>query len=60
MRQCVASGPVVPMNEEWFKSILQMIPLRLRQGPTVKDVIDDTFEEVQGDYHASMEKSMGE
>ena len=48
------------MNEEWFQSILQMIPIRLRQGPTVKDVIDDTFEEVQGDYHASMEKSMGE
>ena len=60
MKQCVESGPVVPMNQEWFESILAMIPVHLRQGPTVKDVIGDIYEEINKDYTASMTKSMGE
>ncbi|XP_070559445.1 dynein axonemal heavy chain 12-like isoform X2 [Ptychodera flava] len=58
MRQCVESGPVVPMEQHWAESILTMIPAKLKQSASMKEYIQELFDEVKGDYKTSMKRSM--
>ncbi|XP_071816044.1 dynein axonemal heavy chain 12-like isoform X3 [Apostichopus japonicus] len=58
MRQCVESSPIQSYEQQWFKSILNLIPEHLQSTPAMAETIQELFEEVQRDYHQSIKKSM--
>ena len=59
MKKCVQEGPVTPMAQEWWDTILTMIPERLVQSPWLQSHISELHAEVHKEYEASMKKSMG-
>lgn len=52
-------GPVTPMAQEWWDTILTMIPSRLVQSPGLQSYIAELHEEIEKEYEASIKKSMG-
>lgn len=59
MKKCVESGPVVPLQQHWLKSILSKVPENLQQSKPQKELIDEIFTEVKKDFESSAKKSMG-
>lgn len=53
------SSPIQSYEQQWFKSILNLIPEHLQSTPAMAETIQELFEEVQRDYHQSIKKSMG-
>lgn len=60
MKKCVESGPVVPIQEIWLRSMLNKVPSFLQRTSHQKQHIGSLFDEVKTDFTASMKKSMGE
>jgi hypothetical protein len=48
------------MAQEWWDTILTMIPSRLVQSPWLQSYIKELHDEIKKEYEASIKKSMGE
>lgn len=60
MKKCVQDGPVTPMADDWWDSILTMIPPKLVLSPALQPHIRELYDEVKGEYEVSIRKAMGE
>ena len=60
MKKCVQDGPVTPMADDWWDSILTMIPPKLVLSPALQPYIRELYGEVKGEYEISIRKAMGE
>ena len=59
LKKCVEQAPVVPIQQEWFDNILELIPTHLKT-PKNREVIEDTLREVGENFSKSMQKSLSE
>ena len=60
MKKCVQDGPVTPMADDWWDTILTMIPAKLVLSAALQPHIKELYDEVKGEYEASIRKAMGE
>lgn len=60
MKKCVQDGPVTPMADDWWDTILTMIPAKLVSSAALQPHIKELYNEVKGEYEASIRKAMGE
>lgn len=60
MKKCVQEGPVTPMADDWWDTILTMIPSRLVSSPQLQPYIKELHDEVKVQYEASIRKAMGQ
>ena len=60
MKKCVQEGPVTPMADDWWDTILTMIPAKLVLSPQLQSHIKQLYNEVKVEYEASIRKAMGE
>ncbi|NXQ63130.1 DYH12 protein, partial [Anthoscopus minutus] len=56
LKKCVQSNPVVPIQEQWLRSILTMVPQALMEGRDRKLLTKDLLKEVVRDYEKSMQR----
>ena len=59
MKKCVQEGPVTPMADDWWDTILTMIPAKLVLSPQLQPHIKELYDEVKVEYEASIRKAMG-
>ena len=60
MKKCVQDGPVTPMADDMWDTILTMIPAKLVLSAALQPYIKELYDEVKGEYEASIRKAMGE
>lgn len=60
MKKCVQEGPVTSMANEWWDTILTMIPAKLVLSPQLQPNIKELYDEIIAEYDASIRKAMGE
>ncbi|XP_020624937.1 dynein heavy chain 12, axonemal-like [Orbicella faveolata] len=58
MKKCVQDGPVTPMADDWWDTILTMIPAKLVLSAALQPHIKELYDEVKGEYEASIRKAM--
>uniref|UniRef100_A0A7M4FPW0 Dynein axonemal heavy chain 12 n=1 Tax=Crocodylus porosus TaxID=8502 RepID=A0A7M4FPW0_CROPO len=56
MKECVASNPVVPIQQQWLMSMLKWVPESLREGKDRKLLVEELFGEVKRDFEMSMKR----
>ena len=59
MKKCVQEGPVTPMANEWWDTILTMIPAKLVLSPQLQPHIKELYDEIIAEYDTSIRKAMG-
>lgn len=59
MKECVASNPVVPIQQQWLMSMLKCVPESLREGKDRKLLVEELFGEVTRDFEMSMKRCVG-
>lgn len=60
MKKCVQEGPVTPMADDWWDTILTMIPSRLVSSSQLQPYVKELHDEVKVQYEASIRKAMGQ
>lgn len=50
--------PIVPMQQESFENILNMVPEKYQIQPKMRKIIEDVFEEAKIVYSDSIKKSV--
>ncbi|NWZ79371.1 DYH12 protein, partial [Poecile atricapillus] len=56
LKKCVQSNPVVPIQEQWLRSVLTMVPQSLMEGRDRELLTEDLLKEVVRDYEISMQR----
>ncbi|KAJ7406929.1 dynein heavy chain 12, axonemal isoform X7 [Willisornis vidua] len=54
MKQCVQSNPVVPIQQQWLKSMLALVPQSLMEGREL--LTEELLREIERDYEKSMRR----
>ncbi|XP_048346084.1 dynein axonemal heavy chain 12 isoform X2 [Sphaerodactylus townsendi] len=58
MKKCVASNPIVPIQQEWLTSMLTLVPQHLMEGKDQEKLVKQLLAEVTTDYELSMKRYM--
>ncbi|NXT13067.1 DYH12 protein, partial [Prunella fulvescens] len=56
LKNCVQSNPMVPIQKQWLKSMLTMVPPSLMEGRDRELLTQNLLKEVVRDYEKSMER----
>ncbi|NWX55505.1 DYH12 protein, partial [Promerops cafer] len=56
LKNCVRSNPVVPIRQQWLRSMLTMVPQSLMEGRDRELLTEDLLKEIVRDYEKSMER----
>ncbi|NXC97184.1 DYH12 protein, partial [Certhia familiaris] len=56
LKKCVQSNPVVPIQQQWLRSMLAMVPQSLMEGRDRELLTEDLLKEVIRDYETSMQR----
>ncbi|NWT54228.1 DYH12 protein, partial [Erythrocercus mccallii] len=56
LKKCVQSNPVVPIQQQWLRSILAMVPQSLMEGRDGELLTEDLLMEIVKDYEKSMQR----
>ncbi|NXG19392.1 DYH7 protein, partial [Grallaria varia] len=56
MKQCVQRNPVVPIRQQWLKSILALVPQSLMEGKDRELLTEELLGEIVRDYEISMRR----
>uniref|UniRef100_A0A8C0VR11 Dynein axonemal heavy chain 12 n=1 Tax=Cyanistes caeruleus TaxID=156563 RepID=A0A8C0VR11_CYACU len=56
LKKCVQSNPVVPIQQQWLRSMLTMVPQSLMEGRDRELLTEDLLKEVVRDYEMSMQR----
>lgn len=59
MKQCVESSPIVPIEQEWLKHMLMLIPESLKEGKKREELVEILINEVSSDFEKSMKRCLG-
>ncbi|NXU66122.1 DYH12 protein, partial [Horornis vulcanius] len=54
LKKCVQSNPVVPIQQQWLRSMLAMVPQSLMEGREL--LTEDLLKEIVRDYEMSMQR----
>uniref|UniRef100_A0A8C9MJV0 Dynein axonemal heavy chain 12 n=1 Tax=Serinus canaria TaxID=9135 RepID=A0A8C9MJV0_SERCA len=55
-KNCVQSNPMVPIQQQWLRSMLAMVPQSLMEGRDRELLTEDLLKEVVRDYETSMQR----
>uniref|UniRef100_A0A663MA95 Dynein axonemal heavy chain 12 n=1 Tax=Athene cunicularia TaxID=194338 RepID=A0A663MA95_ATHCN len=58
MKKCVRRHPVVPIQQQWLMSMLQLVPQSLMEGKDRQLLAEKLLQEVTMDYETSMRRYM--
>ncbi|NXP00403.1 DYH12 protein, partial [Certhia brachydactyla] len=56
LKKCVQSNPMVPIQQQWLRSMLAMVPQSLMEGRDRELLTEDLLKEVIRDYETSMQR----
>ncbi|NXU45597.1 DYH12 protein, partial [Drymodes brunneopygia] len=56
LKKCVQSNPVVPIQQQWLRSMLTMVPQSLMEGKDRQLLTEDLLKEIVRDYEKSMQR----
>ncbi|NXR98235.1 DYH12 protein, partial [Oxylabes madagascariensis] len=56
LKKCVQSNPVVPIQQQWLRSMLAMVPQSLMEGRERELLTADLLKEIVRDYEKSMQR----
>ncbi|NWX36316.1 DYH12 protein, partial [Notiomystis cincta] len=56
LKKCVQSNPLVPIQQQWLRSMLAMVPQSLMKGRDRELLTEDLLKEIVGDYEKSMQR----
>ncbi|NXO43925.1 DYH12 protein, partial [Locustella ochotensis] len=56
LKKCVQSNPVVPIQQQWLRSMLTMVPQPLMEGRDRELLTEDLLKEIVRDYETSMQR----
>ncbi|NWZ32972.1 DYH12 protein, partial [Brachypodius atriceps] len=56
LKKCVQSNPVVPIQQQWLRSVLAMVPQSLMEGRDRELLTEDLLKEIVRDYEKSMRR----
>ncbi|NWU43105.1 DYH12 protein, partial [Hylia prasina] len=56
LKKCVQSNPVVPIQQQWLRSVLAMVPQSLMEGRDRELLTEDLLKEIVRDYEKSMQR----
>ncbi|NXK59011.1 DYH12 protein, partial [Sylvietta virens] len=56
LKKCLQSNPMVPIQQQWLRSILTMVPQSLMKGRDRELLTEDLLKEIVRDYEKSMER----
>ncbi|NWZ10772.1 DYH12 protein, partial [Agelaius phoeniceus] len=56
LKNCVQSNPMVPIQQQWLRSMLAMVPQPLMEGRDRELLTEDLLKEVVRDYEKSMQR----
>ncbi|NXW73467.1 DYH12 protein, partial [Hirundo rustica] len=54
LKKCLQSNPVVPIPQQWLRSVLAMVPQSLMEGRDRELLTEDLLKEIVRDYEKSM------
>ncbi|NWY47178.1 DYH12 protein, partial [Sylvia atricapilla] len=58
LKKCLQSNPVVPIQQQWLRSMLAMVPQSLMEGRDRQLLTEDLLKEIVRDYEKSMQRSV--
>ncbi|NXD22191.1 DYH12 protein, partial [Spelaeornis formosus] len=56
LKKCVQSNPLIPIQQQWLRSILAMVPQSLMEGRDRELLTEDLLKEIVRDYEKSMQR----
>uniref|UniRef100_A0A8C3NFB7 Dynein axonemal heavy chain 12 n=1 Tax=Geospiza parvula TaxID=87175 RepID=A0A8C3NFB7_GEOPR len=56
LKNCVQSNPMVPIQQQWLRSMLAMVPQSLMEGKDRELLTEDLLKEIVRDYEKSMQR----
>ncbi|XP_039551458.1 dynein heavy chain 12, axonemal [Passer montanus] len=56
LKNCVQSNPMVPIQQQWLRSMLAMVPPSLMEGKDRQLLTEDLLKEIVRDYEKSMQR----
>ncbi|NXB12615.1 DYH12 protein, partial [Cnemophilus loriae] len=56
LKKCVQSNPVVPIQQQWLRSMLTMVPQSLMEGRDRELLTEELLKEIVRDYEKSMQR----
>ncbi|NXQ34021.1 DYH12 protein, partial [Alaudala cheleensis] len=56
LKQCVQSNPMVPIQQQWLRSMLTMVPQSLMEGRDRELLTENLLKEIVRDYETSMQR----
>ncbi|OWK63542.1 Dynein heavy chain 7, axonemal [Lonchura striata] len=56
LKSCVQSNPMVPIQQQWLRSMLTMVPQSLMEGRDRELLTEDLLKEIVRDYEKSMQR----
>nr|XP_014432906.1 dynein heavy chain 12, axonemal isoform X1 [Pelodiscus sinensis] len=56
MKKCVASNPIVPIQQQWLTSMLTLVPQSLMKGKERELLVEELLDEITKDYEMSMKR----
>ncbi|NXB50739.1 DYH12 protein, partial [Leucopsar rothschildi] len=56
LKKCVQSNPVIPIQQQWLRSMLTMVPQSLMEGRERELLTEELLKEVVKDYETSMQR----
>ncbi|NXA96844.1 DYH12 protein, partial [Melanocharis versteri] len=56
LKKCVRSNPVVPIQQQWLRSMLAMVPQSLMEGRDRELLTEELLKEIVRDYEKSMRR----
>ncbi|NXR48196.1 DYH12 protein, partial [Hippolais icterina] len=56
LKKCVQNNPVVPIQQQWLRSMLAMVPQSLMEGRDRELLTEDLLKEIVRDYEKSMQR----
>uniref|UniRef100_A0A8D2QK81 Dynein axonemal heavy chain 12 n=1 Tax=Zonotrichia albicollis TaxID=44394 RepID=A0A8D2QK81_ZONAL len=58
LKKCVQSNPMLPIQQQWLRSMLAMVPQSLMKGKERELLTEDLLKEVVRDYEKSMQRCL--
>ncbi|NXN03208.1 DYH12 protein, partial [Sylvia borin] len=56
LKKCLQSNPMVPIQQQWLRSMLAMVPQSLMEGRDRQLLTEDLLKEIVRDYEKSMQR----
>ncbi|NXQ38477.1 DYH12 protein, partial [Catharus fuscescens] len=56
LKKCVQSNPMIPLQQQWLRSMLAMVPQPLMEGKERELLTEELLKEVVRDYETSMKR----